>query len=164
MNNAIDYGLTLIGVKYKRWMPHDNGFNPICNNKPDMKQVKIEGICCCGLINLMFHHVNIRIPSTCYPFGGLKCYEYGYPKIEFDLLKVERGDILIRVCSYYDSGHIGVALGNCDDKILECYQSTLFSQTPGVTNINTVRELNSSYYGKNYFTYIIKAKDVWITK
>ena len=167
-DEAIFYGLTLIGAPYCWWSgygwldntsPSWSGTGPL----PDTNKIFEHGVFCAGLVNLMLRKVGLTPPLNP-PFnGGTDAYgKVYYDKlIEFDILKVRRGDAVFRpYLDIRDQGHIGIALGDADDKLLQCFAWNECSTEPGVNCNYTVRESHNN----GYYQFIIPREYLWSTE
>lgn len=166
MEEAITYGLTLIGAPYHWWTSRDQYLGEGApawasdNLPPESNKVITDGLFCAGLINLMRRRIGLCIPQNP-PFnGGICAYSYYFDKviIPFSLEEIERGDILFRkYTDVADQGHIAVALGGQHDPVLQCFSNGIFDTKPGVNIMYSAIESHAGYY----YQYIIKHDVFW---
>lgn len=154
MEKAINYGLSFIGAPYCHWKNTElKELEPAYNGSQlvDKQVIFDKGIFCAGLVNLMLTSIGLKIPE--YPpwSGGIYSYQMTYNMYPFDLSCIRRGDAIFRPYQdINDQGHIGIALGNGDEPVLQCFPAA------GVNVNYTVRQ---SHCG-SYYKYIIKREDL----
>lgn len=155
MEEAIIYGLSLIGAPYSPWIDGkeldsgDPAWNDDSNEDlPSRETIFKEGMFCTGLANLMLRKIGKSIPRYDKFNGGIYSYQITYKLYAFDINNISYGDALFRpYTSFEDQGHIAIVLDN--GKVLQCFFSD------GVNATYTVEESNYN----NYYKYIIK--DLW---
>jgi hypothetical protein len=144
MEQAIETGLSLIGTPYKYWYNGDLSDNaPSWNGsgKPNIDIVKKEGLFCAGLTNIMLRSIGLDVPKFPPYNGGTYSYGINYKLYQFKLEDVRRGDVLFRMYKdVNDQGHIAVALGDCNNYVLQCFSEGNGSPNPGVNIDYTVIE------------------------
>lgn len=179
IDDALQYGLSLIGTKYKYWHLNDVILNvgaPFwAENKsvPSIEEVKNQSCTCTGLINLMRRKVGSSVPGVLeknqYAGGTYVWFEYLNKKDvleSFDInKKYPKGTLLIR--QYFDEadqGHVAVIVteGQTNvlyEELLHCYSDSPFDENdfnkvePGVSITPNVGISHFTIPG-GYYTHI----------
>jgi len=175
---AIEFGMSLCGAPYSRWQSGAlcDDTAPAWSVSPStpllrdrIGEVLKHGASCAGLVNLMLREVRATIPQNPPWNGGTEAYGLhfglGHDSLEkrlhpFSLSEVRRGDAVFRPYdSVVDQGHVAIALGGADDRVLQSFANSPEVTTPGVNCDFTLRESHDGWY----YTFIIRREDLWDT-
>ena len=185
MNQIIELVSEYIGIRYGMVTINYNTGNIInhypmygyCDSLPELKNIKKIGINSIGLINIIRHKLNKRIPNNYYyqQFNGsIGCWNralinyYGYreliPKCN-NHLEYKIGTLFLRTFKDNSLGHAAIYLGN--NLIINSYTNDYYDNNhlsdPGVIieNIYEIKFFEMKYLQiEQYFDYAIDW-DVW---
>ena len=187
VQNALKYGSSLIGTKYKYWIEGENmltGEGPSwvsSESAPQACNVKSSSCNCTGLINLMRRKLGLTIP------GLDKQYKYSggtwiwfttlrkQHKLEvFDINKIyPKGTLLIRnYKNAHDQGHVAIIFTNNTKnvllaKLLHCYPNIGYDEAghkkvgPGVTIDESIGKSHFGWNDRGYYTHACLPKN-WL--
>lgn len=154
IENAVDYGISLLGTPYKLW---GGGAcekkEPMwAKNGPVPKKDEITSCNCAGLINLILRFSGKKIPArSLLEMGGTPDYEYVYKKksIPIDInYNYPVGTLLVRnYRDYQDQGHVAMIIEN-KGKYSKILQSHYYkpNNDNGVNIKYTLEESHNGYY------------------
>ena len=172
----IDFGKQLLGAPYLGWDGNftDNKIEPFyVKEKKSVEYVKKHGVCCSGFINLLVHHVGLKINHSG-PYSGGTDGWYCYLKKKNCLQKFSEtnwypiGTLFLRnYYNYKDQGHMAIlynyTIGSIEKKdimeanIIHAYYDDNVSHV-GITTLN----YSHSIKNKSYYEYAILPED-WLS-
>jgi len=129
VKNAIDYGLSLCGIKYTFWNDHmtteDYPIYGSDDSPPDIAELREKGIACSGLINLILRHLKLPIPKyKTYPGGTEAWYRELKRKNKLHVFtwdtdkKYCKGTLLLtRYKHINDQGNMCIILNHTNEEI-----------------------------------------------
>lgn len=152
MENALDFGLSLVGTPYQWWGGGNcEEYEPMWTlDEPVPKKENIVFCNCAGLLNLIHRYNNKKIPYCSFSKGGTESYYIYYQNVseDFNINKIyPRGTLIMKnYKDIHDQGHVAIILENLGlkSKIL---QSHIDNKTNGVT---TFYDLETSHKNYNY--------------
>jgi hypothetical protein len=159
---ALVYGMKLRGAPYSFWHGGALGEGPPAwasdAPAPSAHHVVERGVFCAGVPNLMLRYVKKPIPKNPPYNGGTGAYGKDYTLHPFSLAAVRRGDAVFRpYANEEDQGHIAIALGGADDKILQSFAYNASTTRPGCNSDYTLRQSNAG----GFYKWIIRAEELW---
>jgi hypothetical protein len=167
---ALKFAKSLIGIKYTRWTKN-NEVDFYCDELPSMNKLKIQGINCTGLINVMMLKVGLDIPDGKVVRGGTYFWFNYFKKNKvlepFDYTKqYPIGTLLIRKYrDEEDQGHVAVFYSKYKkDPTKTLYGTIIHAYDDDGKGQVGLTQLGYSHFhdGIGYYEYIVLPKN-WLS-
>jgi len=168
LDNVINYAQSLVGIKYVWWLGdailgEDCGpFWSASGPPPDAEKIKLQGVCCTGVFNLIRRYCNLPVPGVLERnlyAGGTKAwadYFEGYWQPFNREKPYPQGTIFFRPYhSFADQGHIAMLLN--DKLLLHSYPYEL-DPVPGFHEPGCTVD---KWIDEGYYEYTLDS-DIWL--